>query len=171
MFLERQFQPAEHGLAKSVILVDHANLVDSQHIPEIIHLLASFIVIGSPHIHYIVFQRAVKHFSAGEESDDWDLVSFSQRDIFGRRWRADKKSRAKNAFRLKTLETVFGICWLVAVIEGQQLNLAAKDSPFSIHVIEIGRGAHDGLQPQVSGRTVQCGTGANEDLLVSDSRS
>src|SRR4051794_34331455 len=101
MFLKGQSQPAEHGLAEGVILVDHANPADPQNVPKILYLLTGLIVIRSTHIEHVVLQRRVKHFRAGEKPDNGHLVSFSQGDIFGRSRRADEKSSGKNSFLLK----------------------------------------------------------------------
>jgi len=151
-------QAAENRLPESVVLIDHADFVDYEHVPEIIHLFPGFIVIRRADIHYIMFQRRVEHFRAGEEPDHGNFIGFSQRNILGGRWRADKKSRTENAFFLQTLKAVFRIRRLVAIIEGQKLDLAAKHSTFRIYVIEVGRGADNRLQTQKPGGAIQCRT-------------
>ena len=110
---------ALHRLSERVVLINHADLMNSQHIPKIVHLLTGLIVIRRADVHYIMLQRRVEHFCAGKEPDHRNFIRFRQRDVLGGRLCTDKKSRAKNAFLLQTLEAVFRVSGLIAVVEGE----------------------------------------------------
>jgi len=92
------------------------NLPDVQ-VPQLVDLLASFIVVRRANVNDFMLQRFVKHLRAGEQPDHWDLFLLRHGYINFRGGCAHKESQCEHAFFRHALEACGSFVGIVAVIK------------------------------------------------------
>src|SRR5581483_1817974 len=167
MLLQSEFDSVENSLAKSIVLIDHTDLVYVV-FPKLVYLLPGLVVVACTYVDDVVLERLVQHLRSGEEADDGNLlflrhghVNFSSRSSY-------EEAESENSLFGHALEAARGLVRIIVVVEGEQLDLAPEDAAFIVDGIQIHGRAHDCLLAQEVGRTIERGTRSDQNTVVSD---
>ncbi len=114
--LECLFDASQHGSAERIFRVDDADVVIAELVPDAIHLLARFVVVGSAHVDDPVAHWCVQRLGSGEQADDGDFVALGERHVLYRGRSAHEESQGENLVVHQAVEASFGFRRVVTVV-------------------------------------------------------